>query len=364
MRAAASVMVLLLGGACTGAAGPGRGEGGHPHAAPRDNRPAERGTIAVISARVVSSCGTVGTDLTARFSHECDGRWRCALEGQLAPRVAAITESVTMPKSGRCHDASITHKVNWRCEGTSGEHSLTAGPVARLRLSCPRPDAQADDALADEASQPVTPPEPSAPAASQPGQGTAIHGQLIGSSLEEVAGRTIVVGNQRTSTDRHGRFSLGDVPAVYDLVVIEPDRALMVLYLGLSRRDPVMAHAELPHPPGYRRKHEAAITGRFWGDRVAGDRASVRFLPAEPSVPAYESDQSCGQNMEYSLGGLSWRGRPSICGRLLAGIYTNCASTDYIGPDCALAGVSCQNLGDAFPDTTGSRCSRFPRTSA
>jgi hypothetical protein len=53
------------------------------------------------------------------------------------------------------------------------------------------------------------------------------------SSLRPLAGRTVFIGGQTTSTDAEGRFTVAHVAAVYDLMVIEPDRTGISLYKGV-----------------------------------------------------------------------------------------------------------------------------------
>jgi hypothetical protein len=328
MRATVSAAVFLLGAACGSARGPGL----------QPERSAAPGTIAITSARFSGNCGTVGVDVTARFRQACEGTWRCAVQGDLATQVAALSEAVAMPGSDRCYQPRFNYEVNWKCDGTSGEHRLTAEPTVRLRLSCPRPDGRADDAVADSG-RPLMSAQPAGP-----GAGGVIRGQLVASAADGVAGRTVTVESRRTSTDRTGRFSLGSVPAVYDLVVTEPDGSGIVIYLGLSRREPVVAHWQLPPWPApvpgarvrYGIQHQASIGGRLWGRPVDGDRlpTTVRFIPAASTAQVYVTDQR-DEGVEYALGRIVWTGRPALSGRLLATIYPICPDRD-----CAPTGIA------------------------
>ena len=349
MRVMAGFAVLLLGASCRSAPETTPLQSFQSEPAGREspeNLPAKPGTIAIISARFGNDCGAPSADLTVLFSQACNGRWRCAFRAnaELSAQHAAIGKAAEEQPSPQCPSKYARYTVEWTCGGSTGKHSLKAGPGSRLRLSCPRPDEQSNEAFADLAAPPGTQPV-AAPAtsASRPSRDSTIHGRFIGSSATSVAGRKVVVGSQRASTDQTGNFSLKNIPATYDLAVIERDEALVSLYLGLSRRDPTVAHSQLPSRPRYSFDHDAAIRGQFFGATFTEDqgrlRFSMSFLPTTPTVRTGWFDHNYTDNASFGPNGISWSGPPTLSGRLLASIVSNCP-----GAGCALVGIASKVL--------------------
>jgi hypothetical protein len=61
-------------------------------------------------------------------------------------------------------------------------------------------------------------------------------------SYAPLAGRTVAIGGRKTITDAKGTFVFDGVPPVYDATIAEPGGITATRYLGLSRRDPILAH--------------------------------------------------------------------------------------------------------------------------
>ena len=272
MRLAVSFAVLLLGVACGSALVP-------IQSLQPDKLQGASDSITIVSARFGSNCKGPSDDVTALFRQACDGKWRCAVRSsrQLSAKQEAVNQAA---RETACGGALYT--VDWICGEGTGKRSLRNGPGLRFRLSCPRPDAQGDEASAGVAVQPEAQPVAAPLATSGSNRDLAVRGRFLGTWAAGVADRTIVVGSQQTSTDQTGAFSLSDVPATYDLSVIEKDGARVSLFLGLSRRDPVVAHAEWQggQPAGLRRG--ASISGRLAGVEFAKAdgrlRATAQFF--------------------------------------------------------------------------------------
>lgn len=79
-----------------------------------------------------------------------------------------------------------------------------------------------------------------------------------------VDGRSIVIGPLRTMTDEAGHFSVANVPAVYDLVVVEPDGTAVSLYQGLNRREVLVRHHKTGSDQG-QQVRKASVRGTFVG---------------------------------------------------------------------------------------------------
>jgi hypothetical protein len=74
------------------------------------------------------------------------------------------------------------------------------------------------------------------------GAGTVCGTVIDDKSNLPLGGRSVVIGALRTVTDDGGRFSVPNVPAVYDLVVVDPDGTTVSVYQGLHRRDLRVRH--------------------------------------------------------------------------------------------------------------------------
>jgi hypothetical protein len=113
------------------------------------------------------------------------------------------------------------------CGGARAHPSPRIAPVA------------ASARAATSATAATQPPE----ATPVPPQSLRVEGRVLAlRSLSPLAGRIIVIGDQKTTTDQDGRFALDDVEPFYDLFISEPDRSTVSIYEGLSRRDPLVVH--------------------------------------------------------------------------------------------------------------------------
>ena len=349
MRLMSGFAGLLLGASCKSAPEPNPLQSFQSEPAGRESPEtlrSEPGTIAIISARFGNDCGAPAAELTALFSQTCDGKWRCDFraDAQLLARHAAIGKAAEEQPTQMCLSRYPRYMVEWTCDGSTGRHSLKAGLGGRLRLSCPRPDEQSNEAFSSLAVPPESKPvATTTSAANSPSRDPAIHGRFLGSLANGVADIRVVVGSQRTATDQSGNFSLKQVPATYDLAVVERDEAWVSLYLGLTRRDPVVAHSELPPRPRYSFDHGASISGRFWGEpfteKMGRCLLSMSFLPTAPTVRTGQHEHNYADNMSFGPNRISWSGPPTLSGRLLATIASNCP-----GAGCALVGVASKVL--------------------
>src|SRR5262245_48088047 len=83
--------------------------------------------------------------------------------------------------------------------------------------------------------------------------------------LRPLAGRIVVAGGRWTTTDLEGRFVLDGVGPVYDVGVLDPDRSVLTLYEGVSRRDPVLVHEPSPQGSGRQNDQQALVGGTLSG---------------------------------------------------------------------------------------------------
>jgi len=101
--------------------------------------------------------------------------------------------------------------------------------------------------------------------------GSRITGRLIAvTQRSPMPGRTVKVGARSVVSAEDGRFVLEDVPAYDPLTVVEPDETSFSIYTGLTRRDPVLAHAPGPadSPPAPRTTIAGMVTGVHATERI------------------------------------------------------------------------------------------------
>lgn len=137
---------------------------------------------------------------------------------------------------------------------------------------------------------------------------------------QPLAGWLVAIGSLRAITDRAGRFTLDGVPARYDAVVVEPDRASASLYRGLRRRDPLLVHRSLPKSEG---THVADIVGTLSGGSPleADDFVVVAFLSPQGSGIDVPSASPADRRPRYPAYGplrVVWRGPETLTGELVA----------------------------------------------
>jgi len=122
------------------------------------------------------------------------------------------------------------------CGGLQSHPEPRIAPVAASQSTV----TSVTDATAPAAFEPAVAAREVAPATPQ---SPRIQGRVLDiRSLSPLAGRIILVGDQRTTTEEDGRFTLDAVPPFYDLFVAEADRSMVSIYEHLSRRDPLVVH--------------------------------------------------------------------------------------------------------------------------
>jgi hypothetical protein len=83
-----------------------------------------------------------------------------------------------------------------------------------------------------------------------------------------LSGRTVIAAGHRVSTAADGSFTLPDVPALYDLAIVDAGGARVTVYQKLARRDPLLAHdAHGPVDPW-----NAAHSARLYGNPTIDGR--------------------------------------------------------------------------------------------
>jgi hypothetical protein len=76
-----------------------------------------------------------------------------------------------------------------------------------------------------------------------------------------LAGRVVIAGGRRATTAADGRFTLPDVPAPYDLAIVDPGGERATVYQKLSRRDPLLVHGTRAPVDEWRARHSARLYG-------------------------------------------------------------------------------------------------------
>jgi hypothetical protein len=163
---------------------------------------------------------------------------------------------------------------------------------------------------------------PSSPSVGQdygPIDGTVVDRE----KFEPLAGQTIVVGAERTTSDARGRFTFQRVPGVYDLTVVDARGTMVSMYKGLSRRDPIVVnrlnrYADLAHV--------AHVSGKLRGGGpypLTMGYAMVSFVARHRGAAVNESylaapggGSSAGPS--YDSFSVVWDGPSSLEGELIA----------------------------------------------
>ena len=133
--------------------------------------------------------------------------------------------------------------------GTGGTGSASAGSIGDAGAASPIQGVSSSAGSAGDA------PEAGSAGAPVSDPRSVVTGVVreFGSKLP-LAGATVVIADQRTSTDANGRFTLPVSAPTYDVLVADADATSASVYLGLSRLDLVLVHRRttdtLP-PPGY-----------------------------------------------------------------------------------------------------------------
>ena len=109
-----------------------------------------------------------------------------------------------------------------------------------------------------------------------------VRGRVVDRQMRHaLPGRTVLVGDQRATTQVDGSFAFDDVPGTYDLAVLDAKRDVVTIYRGLSRRDPLLVHGGAPETlDEYRAAHSAKLFGSFTvgGQPLASVAATLGFF--------------------------------------------------------------------------------------
>jgi hypothetical protein len=149
---------------------------------------------------------------------------------------------------------------------------------------------------------------------------SAVAGVVVSwSTGRPLPSRTVWIDGQTAVTDDAGRFALGPVAATYDAIVGDPDGLVYSVYRGLTRRDPLLAHAGAPPL-----SRSASVNGDVSGGAeypLTGQNVvfvnffspqSNRFSPIGGMLTTLETGPGYGPMT------LQWDGPSSIAGELTA----------------------------------------------
>jgi hypothetical protein len=154
------------------------------------------------------------------------------------------------------------------------------------------------------------------------GSSKDIQGRFLGTWSDGLAGHEIVVEKQKVSSDGSGAFKLSGVSPTYDLAVLGKNGAQVSVYLGLSRRDPVVALSTWPNGHRGDLRREAHVTGRVAGPELSKTEgrlwATLHFFsalrPHGVSDSGFIGRPYPGDIPEAPIG---WAGPPVVSGRML-----------------------------------------------
>jgi hypothetical protein len=122
-----------------------------------------------------------------------------------------------------------------------------------------------------------------------------------------IAGATVLIGAQTTTTDGIGAFSLGNVTTPYDATVVQGSASRT--YKGLTRGDPTLVSPQLGNPPNH-----GTVTGSVSGGDslpAPSDRTAVAW--GSPEITA----KATVANNPWTLN-LGWAGASSTLGNVHA----------------------------------------------
>jgi hypothetical protein len=156
-----------------------------------------------------------------------------------------------------------------------------------------------------------------------------VTGRVVDAALEPLGGVAVMVGGKNpVTTDVTGRFTVGGVEAPYDAAVGLNALALGVVYVGLTRRDPVLlAWADGLVGPD---THYADISGTVTGGTgypVPGNHQLTGVWFESPQATfSIGADPWTGA---YHMAQLSWQGPGTITGTIRV-LQTHYDSTTHL----------------------------------
>jgi hypothetical protein len=258
---------------------------------PPGEAPAPR--IHIASASFGASCNQPEDNDTLYMRRRCDGRRRC--ERRIVAR--PITRNLG---NGRNVPCLPEYKVQWTCDGDPHPRVLRSIPseqdTLRLRLGCGLEDpTRLHTVKTPEAGVPPTGDDED-----------TVRGRVVTSDGMGWNRATITVGESSVLTDGHGEFVVHGVPKRYDV------RIGWTMYLGLTRRDPVLVVGGNYYPQGMR--YHAAVTDAVSTQIVSNQgrwaRRVVQFLAPGVAVAAREG-HAHEREREREIG---WRGDTALSG--------------------------------------------------
>jgi hypothetical protein len=145
---------------------------------------------------------------------------------------------------------------------------------------------------------------------------SSISGRVVdGETMRALAGRTVRVHAQSTTTDSEGKFELADAPDVYDVVIVDPDGSSVSVYQGLTRRDCLLSHRTSDSSPA----NTARTTGSLSGGGVyplgMTDTIEMAFFSPEAVKGFFLTS---GEGPSFGPLTVAWNGAVTTSGQLVA----------------------------------------------
>ena len=165
------------------------------------------------------------------------------------------------------------------------------------------------------------------------------------------AGRKVVIGGKSVITNADGSFSFDEVPSTYDAVVVEPDGALVSIYYGLTRRDPILSHSAsydpiLDDPP-----NRASVVGSLTGDfpfPLDGNHVVTAYYLSDRVRASLQLSNlpAMSPGPDYGPFTLRWAGDASVDGTLVVIGQYGVNGTPWLGAFLASKALTLSD-GDA-----------------
>jgi hypothetical protein len=178
--------------------------------------------------------------------------------------------------------------------------------------------------------------------ANAPNSGSAVNGTVLDIETNRpLAGRSVSIGLRRTQTDANGRFTIAKAPAIYDVVVVDPDGSMISVYRGVRRRDPILSHKHSDTLD--LTANQATVTGMLSGGGPyplgTRDMAAVYFFSQQADGHA-SIGGGIGGGPSFGSMGVLWHGSGSLSGQLVALGMFNAAGGRIGGGAMASGGYS------------------------
>ncbi len=152
--------------------------------------------------------------------------------------------------------------------------------------------------------------------------GGAVQGHVVNESGQRaLGGRAGMKGHDQVVLEREGRFSFAKVHEVYDVWVTNQRADTVVLYRGLTRRDPVIHFPqgyESAHEPPHRATIQGILRGDFPFPAENGYMVTVSYWSDRAMALSQLAQGMPSGGPRFGRWNMQWDGEPKLDGTLVA----------------------------------------------